>query len=351
MGKTWEFFTIFNSTLLGSSQTSRVNITISCVDNDNDNICSDVDNCPYTYNPDQNDTDGDGIGNVCDNCVNVNNTNQTDSDNDGIGNVCDNCPYTYNPDQNDTDGDGYGDACECLQPYVITQSKNVTQNQLFTFESGVKCVCSNCGNVTATLDPAAIYCTDSPCIASSGLIRSRGNITPVSEPNHPNTIDNCRDGSSGTYLSDESIENITITDLNGTSFQPGDTVQVDIWVYCYSSSDNLNFIYTSNIVTPLWVVKGSYNCPGSGFKNFSKKFVLDNVFGEHAIRGSLQYSGSPTRTCGNGSYDDNDDLIISVGSTLSKGIIPMNNGTPFYTINNNPQICSNMLENQTCNKT
>ncbi|PKP56445.1 MAG: hypothetical protein CVT89_06200 [Candidatus Altiarchaeales archaeon HGW-Altiarchaeales-2] len=36
---------------------------------------------------------------------------------------------------------------------------------------------------------------------------------------------------------------------------------------------------------------------------------------------------------------------------FGKGIIPMNNGTPFYTINNNPQICSNMLENQTCNKT
>ncbi|PKP59005.1 MAG: hypothetical protein CVT88_06395, partial [Candidatus Altiarchaeales archaeon HGW-Altiarchaeales-1] len=126
MGKTWEFFTIFNSTLSGGSQTGKVNITISCVDNDTDGICNDVDNCPV-YNPDQNDTDGDGIGNVCDNCVNVNNTNQTDTDSDGIGNVCDNCPYTYNPDQNDTDGDGYGDACECLQPYIITQSKNVTR--------------------------------------------------------------------------------------------------------------------------------------------------------------------------------------------------------------------------------
>ncbi|PKP56947.1 MAG: hypothetical protein CVT88_09560, partial [Candidatus Altiarchaeales archaeon HGW-Altiarchaeales-1] len=36
---------------------------------------------------------------------------------------------------------------------------------------------------------------------------------------------------------------------------------------------------------------------------------------------------------------------------FGKGIIPMNNGTPFYTINSNPQICSNMHENQTCNKT
>jgi hypothetical protein len=31
---------------------------------------------------------------------------------DGIGDVCDNCPFTSNPDQNDTDGDDIGDACD-----------------------------------------------------------------------------------------------------------------------------------------------------------------------------------------------------------------------------------------------
>jgi PKD repeat protein len=85
-----------------------------CVDSDGDLICDITDNCPYTYNPDQEDVDGDGVGDVCDNCPDVYNPDQLDSDGDGIGDVCDNCPDVYNPDQLDSDGDGIGDACDCL---------------------------------------------------------------------------------------------------------------------------------------------------------------------------------------------------------------------------------------------
>jgi hypothetical protein len=83
-----------------------------CEDPDNDNICSQFDNCPYNYNPNQYDYDGDGIGYVCDTCV--------DMDADGYGNpgfvvnTCpnDNCPSIYNPDQADRDNDGIGDSCD-----------------------------------------------------------------------------------------------------------------------------------------------------------------------------------------------------------------------------------------------
>lgn len=44
-------------------------------DDDGDGIISTVDNCPFTFNPNQADSDGDGVGNTCDGCPN--NPNKT----------------------------------------------------------------------------------------------------------------------------------------------------------------------------------------------------------------------------------------------------------------------------------
>jgi hypothetical protein len=101
-------------------------------DADLDGICGDVDNCPSDYNPLQEDADSDGRGNVCDNCPSNSNPLQEDADSDGLGDACDvcpadpandvdldgicggvdNCPLSYNPLQEDTDSDGLGDVCD-----------------------------------------------------------------------------------------------------------------------------------------------------------------------------------------------------------------------------------------------
>ncbi len=76
-----------------------------------------LDNCPGVFNPADiavhcrpglfgcqfhqlDDPDNDGIGNACD----------PDDDDDGIPDAQDNCPWVFNPDQQDADGDGFGDA-------------------------------------------------------------------------------------------------------------------------------------------------------------------------------------------------------------------------------------------------
>ena len=77
-----------------------------------------MDNCPFTFNPDQSDGDGDKVGDACDNCRTVANADQftlgahkdangwpigaacdPDADGDGIANASDNCPFASNADQ------------------------------------------------------------------------------------------------------------------------------------------------------------------------------------------------------------------------------------------------------------
>ncbi len=49
-----------------------------------------------------------------------------DFDNDNVGDICDNCPYDYNPQQEDSDGDGIGNICEPVKisGYVFNTSNN-----------------------------------------------------------------------------------------------------------------------------------------------------------------------------------------------------------------------------------
>ncbi|MGM5483049.1 MAG: Ig-like domain-containing protein, partial [Nanobdellota archaeon] len=196
---------------------------------------------------------------------------------------------------------------------------------------------------------SAKFCDFSPCIVGSNLIESRDNIGSVNEPNQPNTIDSCADGTSGSYASDESLENITMRSLNGSTFRGGDTVEVNITAYCYdSSSDNINFIYANDSSSLDWSVAAYENpCPTSGFYTSTRTFVLDNNTGIHAFRGSIQYQGSTTTTCGSGDYDDNDDFEFYVDKPREKNPPSVNINSPLemtYLINSTILISADITD-------
>lgn len=129
-------------------------------DVDGDLVCGDVDNCPQTYNPGQDNGDSDSQGDACDNCPLVDNEDQSDADGDGEGDVCDDCtdtdgdgfgnpgfpantcpedlcPYVYDPLQNDGDSDGFGDSCDVC-PELFNPGQEDADSDM------VGDICDNC---------------------------------------------------------------------------------------------------------------------------------------------------------------------------------------------------------------
>ncbi|MBS3796348.1 thrombospondin type 3 repeat-containing protein [Pseudoalteromonas sp. BDTF-M6] len=73
------------------------------MDDDNDTVYDDTDNCPLIANTDQADFDGDGLGDVCD----------PDRDNDGVVNGDDMCPNTAGAVVDGETGCSIAQYCPC----------------------------------------------------------------------------------------------------------------------------------------------------------------------------------------------------------------------------------------------
>jgi hypothetical protein len=155
---------------------------------------------------------------------------------------------------------------------------------------------------------------------SGGLIDGRASITGGPESNTPNTLSgSCSDGPSGSYHSDESIDQLRISTVDGSNLAPGKSVRIDATVWAYNTSDHLELYLTTDATaaTPVWTLltPSSLIAPGSGatLLSFTTTLPAATASSVWAIRANYQYSGTPA-ICSFGTYDDHDDVIFAVAA-------------------------------------
>jgi len=172
------------------------------------------------------------------------------------------------------------------------------------------------GTVTASYDPdfGTPKCSAIGNSCTSGALLV-GTLSDSTEPNAPNSLDACTDGVYGTYQSDESIDEITVSAVGGGQLQSGQRVEVEAKVFAWlsGSSDTADFFIASDAANPVWTYIGSASPVGGGAQTLTMQYDLPA--GElQAVRVNFRYLGGVNlqTACNGGYWDDVDDLVFSV---------------------------------------
>lgn len=149
----------------------------------------------------------------------------------------------------------------------------------------------------------------SSCTSGSTLLDGKATNR---EPNPPNTLDACADGSRGAYHSDESIDEIRVSAIGGGPLRAGAGAEIEVkaWPYQNGSGDTADFYHAADANAPTWEYIGSLPAGGSGLRTLAVQFSLPNG-PLQAVRVNFRYLGSVGECSGN-TWDDVDDLAFSV---------------------------------------
>jgi hypothetical protein len=137
------------------------------------------------------------------------------------------------------------------------------------------------------------------------------------ETNQPNTINgSCADGTVGTYHSDESLEAIKVSTLDGSNFAPGKAVRIDVTFWALStSSDYLDLFYAADASSPNWIHLLTVQPTITGSQVLTTTYQLPTGGSLQAVRAVFRFGGSVAPCGSNSGYDDHDDLIFAIGSS------------------------------------
>ena len=171
----------------------------------------------------------------------------------------------------------------------------------------------------AAFDPAlkAPKCSSagSSC-DSGGLLTGRGTLSGGVEPEftRPNNIyASCADGNAGTFHSDESLDRLRVSSLDGGPLTAGKAAKIEaaVWAWAGYSADKLDLYYAADANSPRWTFLTTLTPATSGQQTLSTTYTLPyDGTALQAVRANFRYYGSAS-ACTAGSFDDHDDLVFA----------------------------------------
>jgi len=197
-----------------------------------------------------------------------------------------------------------------------TQSPTPASDQVATFDNDLR--------VPKCLDVGA------SCESGNSIIKT-GDDEPFYVAGETNTLDNCKDGVSGTYQSDESIEKITVRTVNGGQLVEGTRVRIEAYIHAFQEGeeDTVDFYYTNtaSLSNPSWNYIGSKEPSRGGFQTLSIEYTLpaggmsmrqsiwdsSKLILMQAVRVNIRWRGGQySNSCSGGNYDDVDDMVFTI---------------------------------------
>lgn len=213
-------------------------------------------------------------------------------------------------------------------------TSNLTENESFLFRTTVTCTGGECGNVTAILDPtfgktdigANLNNRDAgEKRCSVYTLNESGTITSITRYGNVNTVGgSC---AAAIYNASGSVETYTLLassalqpepqtpswntyEINDTTLPAGD------YVLCYVCDSSMAYYRDDGV--------------GTGVGN-GDWYPFDALFGISSWNSVSSIS-----------------IYANYSTQGVKGVVPMNRGSPFYTLNQNPVVCDAMHDGDSC---